>query len=447
MSAKAADLKLEEIRTIVARPDELGQQAGHLLEQCDICITLVGLSGLDHEDKERRVDELIAYKCHSLVSLGRLDEAEEIAAACLRREAPGPGHWPIAVLMLADIATRRGEWEKLFRLADQTEHLLAEWPKCLLSILGRRCQALKHFPERFEQGAEVARQGIVIARQNGEIFSEALFSIERTEFLQLLGRYDEARDMAEQAMVLSLQDGNGHLELHARGTLAQCCLDLGDPDAARRHALIGFERASELDLTKKQIGFLEDLAEIALVERKAAEAMAAWAKAIGLAASEPAPGKWLDLASRMREMMLARRQSAMIVDGLVAIVDSTFGADPGTRCCVSLPVVEIMKSLYSAVGPKRAGAIMDEVLARAAARRVGVALNTASRQYILLLAFAQALGKLSRGRTAEARAVASRLDRISHGVLGLQSIVDELQTPKWSPLGLGKWFSGPGRLH
>lgn len=405
-----------------------------MVEQCN----------LDQEDKQWRINELISHKCLALMRLGRLDEAERIAAACLRLDSPGPGNPPAALLVIADIFMERGEWEKVLTLAEDTEHLLVESPVHLLGMLGRRCQALKRFPERLERGAEIAALGMAIAREIRNAREEAVFSIDLAQFLQLLGRYAEARTLAEQTIELCRKTGNVAAELSAFGILGQCCLELGDPDAARRHALFGFGRAGELKLTEQQVVFLCDLAQVALAETRVREAMAVWTNAIELASSVPMPGYWLGLARRIREMVIARREVDMAIDGLVAVVDSAFDAHPETLSYVLPPAVDMMKELYDAFGPARAGVIMGEVIARVLERRGGAA---GSAPYRLLLDFAHGLTLLSKGHTTDALAWADGLDRATDGQLGLRSVLEELQTPKRGFLGLSRWFPGLGRVH
>jgi tetratricopeptide (TPR) repeat protein len=439
LTIEDADLKLNEIWRIRSAP---GHSPAEVVELCDAGIMLVEQSDACQEEKDPRLDELTLYKCIALAMLGHTEEAHRTAFR-IRPEVAVGGPVPAALLM-ADAARRRGEWETVLALTEEGEHLLAGSPVHLLDLLGRRCEALWRFQEKYEEGVETARRGIAVARRAGHIPQEASLALYLAFFLQQLCRYDEARIAAEESVTLCRRAGLSLLELHPRHILGQCCLDLGDPDAARQHALSGYGRAVELGLRGEQIEFLQDFAEVALVETKADEAMAAWIKGIAIAASVPVPGYWLELAGRMREMMLARREAAMTIDGLGAIIDSTFDAHHGTLNHVLPPAVDMMKELYGAFGPARAGVIMGEVALRVLERRDGPG---GSAPYRLLLEFAYGLLLLSKGRTTDALAWADGLDRASGGQLGLRSVLEELQTPKQGLLGLSRWFSGLGRLH
>lgn len=446
MTTEPADLKLEAIRTIVTGQDAPDHSADYLLDQCNACIALVEQSSLDQEEKDLRVNELISHKCLALIRLGRLDEAERIAAACLRLESPGPGNPLAALVVLAEIAMQRGEWEKVLTLAKRTRHLLVESPVHFLGMLGRHCQALKRFPDRHEEGVQIAKQGMAVASAIGHVAEEAIFSLDLAQFLQLLCRYSEAKTAAELALGLCRESGAVVFELSARGILGQCCLDLGDPDAARSHAMFGFERAGELKMTGRQAVFLDDLAEVALVETNVGDAVAAWLKAITLAASVPAPGHWLSLTRKIREMVLAQRDAVMAIEGLAAIIDSTFDADPEVQSHALPPAVGMMKDWYDAFGHERAGTIMDGVLRKAAERR-GTSAGAGSSCYCLLLDFASSLALLSKGRLDEALALADVLDRASDDRLRLRSSLEALRAREPIRFSLGRWFSGPRNLH
>lgn len=443
MTTEPADRILEAIRKITAGRDDEDPSPDVILELCNECMELVEQSNLDEEERDTRVDELTSHKCYALIRLGRLDEAERIATACLHPEAPGPGDPALALVLLADIALRRGEWESLVTLAEQSLEWLVDSPDDYLGMLARYCQALKWFPGRYEEGVELARHGKALAGATRSSTEEAHFSLDLAQFLLFLCRYSEAKTAAEEALALSQQDFAVPPELYARWILGKCCLGLGDPDAARSHAMLAIERVRELKAAPRQMPFLANLAEVALFENNAGEAMAAWLEAVALVASMPDPSLWLDLTRKIKEMVLARRDAAMAIEALAVIIDSTFDAHPLVARHALRPTIDTMKDWYDAFGHVRGGAIMNGTLRKAAGER-GTSAGAGSISYRLLLDFADSLALLSKGRSDEALALAGELDRISSDRLRLRSSLDALRPRKPSWFSLRRWFSSLG---
>jgi adenylate cyclase len=108
----------------------------------------------------------------------------------------------------------------------------------------------------------------------------AMFKLLEGVNLVCVGRFDEARACLEESLALARQHTDADYESFAQHWLAECCVELGDLDAADRYARAGVQAAEKQNSQYAGVWAYRFLGRVLLVEDRPLDARAALERAL-----------------------------------------------------------------------------------------------------------------------------------------------------------------------
>lgn len=330
------DAMIAELDLLSEKDDALNAGLEYRAELADRCAGMLAEASMEDRQRDMRIEPLMRFRANIHLALGHFAEADADAKTSIEASERLGVSSQSAKQIRIQIAIDQNLLDQAHSLVAQTrsENSKAQGDQLFdLASLGRLCQILKRDPARYDEGIEVAKQGIAMAMALKNLYEQATFEIDLAQIYNGKNEPQSALEAAQRGLALARRANSAIGELSAYGTIGQAYLRLKDLQNARRYAGLGLGRARALNEPKRAATFLADLAFIEEGEEHFAEALGYWLASMetsaGLAALdlwEAAMRRAANLSLRLDNPELCARFVSMAITSLrvmdVARIDS-----------------------------------------------------------------------------------------------------------------------------
>jgi tetratricopeptide (TPR) repeat protein len=428
-----ANSMLAEIEVLNYNDDIFNVGLEYRRQLVERCNQFVADAPLEEKQRDRRVARLLFHRAEINRLRGDFAQADADAKASIAIDEKLGLSGDSARQALIQIAIDENQIDDSLDLAQHTKasHEKASGPESdpwyELVTLGRLCQIMKRNLSRLDEGVELAKKGVAIAVSMENLREVAVFELDLAQLSLLKKKPQDALDAAKRALAASRRANNPIGELAAYGTIGQCYMALSDTANARTHALLGLERARQLNEHQRAVAFLADLARIEELDGDIQKSIRYWLDATEAAARLAGIDSWqVNVRAAAQACRLGQDSGscARLICTAIASLSSikTELMDTAGRFLFSL-----LPSIYSSWPPATRRNLLESVLQDAAPTLSNLKGQPRLESYgALLFEVCHVLFLVETGRGPAAAQLAAEIDQLIGAQDGFVEMVKQV---------------------